>query len=1085
MKRFLVGLLAVTTICPAFAAKQTVAEVKIVPSQGGETEHFGASVSVDGDYAIIGAPAPNHMGEGGSAFVYKRDGQTLVEQTRLTRLGGEEMELFGQSVAISGDYAVVGVPGHDIGIHIDPGSAFVYRRDGEGWVEQAMLVAGDPGGGDEFGHSVAIDGDYIIVGALHGDVNGCAYIFMRNGEEWVQQAKLVGGGGPLSDQFGYSVAIDGPYAIVGDPEDTKQGPGSAYVFVRDGTGWSQQAKLAGTNGEAMGMFGAAVAIDGDCAVVGAPDESPKEPFSHSAGVGHIFRRNGTGWTEEAMLRMAEPEDIDVPDCSAGVSVSISGSSVVLGATGGVGPSAGGLARTGVAYLYQGGGGNWEGVQKLVPGDGIEGGSFGPAVSISGDLIIVGATHTHPLAHESGSAYAYGVTSAQQRPRATPKIAVEPLEDHLFWDDDGGFQLTIRHAGYEDGEGGEQGAARSTAWESVTVGITVNTPPEFLEGDLVTQTFLLPPKEKKQFDVEVVDLLPLIRNFERDVLFGANVQIKAWQEDDPETLIFDDEFNIYRYLDAADDEHDDRTMSLAPTYRDGRDGDATRKREVELWGVHEEAEAEFEIDPAEEFRVEMAPPLATFIFDPSAGNQLDHFIEDLQVRNKRKDRVAGTLFIAGKGTPTYNVFLNKRELVATLERIAVYNTPAYHLHTALLTNDEAVLVRSAPVRQRIADRVQARMEQLLEAVSPAIKFVESAGDPKTTIVYSWPTRLNGPRANPGPEPVSADYWPERLGEVDAVTNPIVGPFGHAGAVDNVGMIYRHLRNRENYSRAELHYRLATAINMTPHGGIEIFVDSIMEHVGTGEPLTLNEDQIVNAVAKTALHELGHDLGVLHTAAMTTSPVPARKLEHQRIVWDGGDPGGSFFLGFNGEEIAEPLPRDATAAQIGYALRGLDSIWGPNISIPEKSPLEDGFPRWVKVRFGNVFAGADVPLLTARRNPEDEPPGGDLNELLDIWVEVALPEGQVGRPEFVGRGAATQLVFGVPGNSRGDWDIMTGGLNDTQGKLRFLPELGLTGLRIGLHLGYDEEEIENYTQVLEQHYHIATQTKGRGEAWDSAD
>ena len=1083
MERFLIGLLAVTTTCPTFAAQQTVAEVKLVPSQGGEYEHFGTSISADGVYVIVGAPAPLPAEKGGSAFVYKREGQTLVEQARLVKPGGEEMDLFGRSVAISGDYAVVGVPGHDIGRGIDNGAAFVYRRDGENWARQAMLVAGDPGGGDEFGYSVGIDGDYIIVGAQHGDVNGCAYVFMRNGEEWAQQAKLSGGGGPHADRFGYSVAIDGPYAIVGDPEDVQNGAGSAYVFVRDGTSWSPQARLSSADGEPMDMFGAAVAIDGNRAVVGAPEQDCKEPFSAEAGVGHIFGRDGTGWTEVAALRAAEPEDIDIPSFYAGASVSISGNRVVLGAIGGVGPSAGELTFTGTAYLYEGAGGNWEGVQKLIPNDGIEGGNFGCAAAVSGDLIIVGSTHTHPLAHESGAAYAYGVKTVEREPAGPPKIAVEPLEDHVFWKDDGGFDLTIRHDGYE---GGTQGIG-----ERVAVEVTVNKPDEFLEGDLVTDVFELSNGEEKQFRVDVVDLLHLIRNFEKDVLFGANVQIRAWPEDKPGTVIFDDEFNIYRYLDAADETHDDRSMSMAPTLRDGPD-EAIRKREVELWAVHEEAETEFEID-SDEFRVEATEELATFTFDPSAGEKTDHSTEEIQVRNKTKDRVAGTLFIEGMGRPTHRVFLNRLELVATLGTIANWQAPEYHLHSALLTDDETAMLRPEDTRWQISEEVEARMKTLLGPVSSAVEFIDTPGDPKTTIRVSWPTRLNGPRANPGPEVVSQKFWSERIGKTPPadgkVTHHRPGPFGHAmGGVDNAAAIYEQLANREEYSRAELHYRLATRTNMNVGGDIEVYVDSILESAGIGEPLTLSRQQLVNAIAKTALHELGHDLGLLHTAAMGRADLPSGKLEQQRITWNEGTPGSKIILGFNGAETA-PLPRSATAAEIGYALRGLDTIWGPNIGIPKKRPIEEGYPRWVEARFCIIFNGVDVPLLTIRR--ADGVTGGTgPDDPFGIHVEPET-EGQVGAPVYIGGGRARQLVYGRPDQTMGDTDIMTGGMNDIGGKLIFQPDLSLMGLRIGLGLSYDTEDIENHALVLEQHHRIALNTKGedgqpgRGVAWDSAD
>ena len=1080
MKGLLISLLAATTLCPGFAADQVVAKVKLVPSQGGEYEWFGTSISVNGDYAIIGAPGNAFLAaKSGSAYVYKRIGATWVEQTRLTRSSGKDSDLFGQSVSISGDRAVVGVPGYDIGRYVDHGAAIVYRRDGENWVPEATLVSGEPGGGGEFGYSVAVDGDYIIVGAPRDAPKGSAYIFMRSGTNWAPQAKLIGTRGPQGNKFGHSVAIDGHYAVVGDPEDEMNGPGSAYVFVRDGTSWSPQANLSGSDPEAFDSFGQSVAIDGVLAVVGAPGHSPKEPFSDNGGVGYIFRRVGTGWSEEACLRAAEPEDIDIPEYRAGTSVSISGSSVVLGAIHSHAPSAGALAFTGAAYLYNIALGNWVGEQKLVPGDGIEDDYFGRAVSIDGDYIIVGADLSDPRGNESGAAYAFGVTSAGQRtqPKVLPQIAVEPLEDRVFWDDDGSLQLTIRHAGVQGETGGPpqgtgaQSPSPSTSGEPVTVEITVNALPDFLEGNLVPQTFRLAAGENKQFQVGVVDRLPLIRNFEQDALFGANVEIKAWPEGDPKTLIFDDEFNIYRYLDAADDRHDDMTMSLAPTYRDGRDGLAIRTRKVQLWGVHPEAEAEFEIDPAKEFRVEMAVGSATFTFDPSAGEQDKVFTEDIRVRNKNKDRVAGSLLIEGKGTPTHKIFLNKAELVETLRKIAYGLTPDYHIHTALLTWDEIVLLRDGPTRQRIADRVQARMEQLLGPASPAIEFVGGVGDGRNTITFSWPTRENGPREKPGPITVSADYWPERIGEVEKVTCPQVGPFGHAGDVDGAAAFRDHIRDREEYSRAELHYRLATAMNKTPKAAIKIWVDSIVQHVGNEEPLSLDEDEIVNAVAKTAIHELGHTLGVVHTAATGVAKIPNWDWEEQLITWDGGQADSWFVLSLDSTETTWPLRRDATAKQIGYALRGLKAIWGPNIDIPRKRLIEEGFPRWVVVRFWGAFEGAaDMPLLTVTSSDAGKPAGSGPNAPLTIRLEV-VNKGRVGKHTIVEKDGAKQILHSAKGMIPGDTDIMAGGLNDTKGKLRFQPGLGLSGLKIGLHLSYEEEEIEDYARILERYYFIA--------------
>jgi len=173
---------------------------------------------------------------------------------------------FGTSVAISGDYAIVGayLSGYD-----DLGSSYVFVRNGETWTEQAKLTASDGTKRDFFGISVAISGDYAIVGA-HRDHSGSAYIFVRNGENWTEQAKLTASDALGSDQFGISVAISGDYAIVGDHTYDGAGvnSGSSYVFVRNGEIWTEQAKLTASDIAAGDLFGSSVSISGDYAIVG-------------------------------------------------------------------------------------------------------------------------------------------------------------------------------------------------------------------------------------------------------------------------------------------------------------------------------------------------------------------------------------------------------------------------------------------------------------------------------------------------------------------------------------------------------------------------------------------------------------------------------------------------------------------------------------------------------------------------------------------------------------------------------------------------------------------------------------------------
>ena len=198
-----------------------------------------------------------------------------TEQAKLTASDAAGGVLFGDSVAISGGTAVVDAYRDDDGGN-QSGSAYVFVRSGGTWSEQTKLMASDAAADDYFGWSVAISGDTVVVGARldndGGPFSGSAYVFVRSSGSWSQQAKLTASDAAAEDQFGYSVAVSGDTAVVGNRGDADGGldSGSAYVFVRSGTTWSQQAKLTASDAAADDFFGDSVAVSGDTAVVGAP-----------------------------------------------------------------------------------------------------------------------------------------------------------------------------------------------------------------------------------------------------------------------------------------------------------------------------------------------------------------------------------------------------------------------------------------------------------------------------------------------------------------------------------------------------------------------------------------------------------------------------------------------------------------------------------------------------------------------------------------------------------------------------------------------------------------------------------------------
>ena len=212
----------------------------------------------------------------------------------------------------------------------EKGSAYIFLRSGTSWVQQAKLTASDGNAFDRFGNSVSISGDYAIVGANQDDVNGTdsgsAYIFKRDSTTWSQQAKLTASDGAASDWFGWSVSISGDYAIVGAFWDDDKGTdsGSAYIFKRDGTTWSQQDKLTASDGAVGDRFGWSVSISGDYAIVGAYLDDDK---GSSSGSAYILKRDGTSWSEEAKLTASDGAGID----RFGYSVSIGNGYIIAGA----------------------------------------------------------------------------------------------------------------------------------------------------------------------------------------------------------------------------------------------------------------------------------------------------------------------------------------------------------------------------------------------------------------------------------------------------------------------------------------------------------------------------------------------------------------------------------------------------------------------------------------------------------------------------------------------------------------------------------------------------------------------------------
>lgn len=299
----------------------------VIASDGASYDLFGNSVGMDGEYAIIGAFRDDDLGaDSGSAYIFKGEDAQWSQQTKLRASDGRAGDRFGQSVSISGDYAIVGCPFHDDDMK-DNGAAYIYKRTDTGWVEEAKLTASDAAAGDLFGWSISLSGRYAIVGSrsddTHGSGSGSAYIFELREGEWIQLQKLTASDGVKGANFGYSVFMKGDQVIIGAAYEN-EATGSAYVFEREGESWVEQAKLTASDGAECDYFGYSVSICGDYAIVGAMMDDDLGQISGSA---YVFKRNVSGWSEHVKLTASDGSESNL----FGSSVSIDGKYIAVGA----------------------------------------------------------------------------------------------------------------------------------------------------------------------------------------------------------------------------------------------------------------------------------------------------------------------------------------------------------------------------------------------------------------------------------------------------------------------------------------------------------------------------------------------------------------------------------------------------------------------------------------------------------------------------------------------------------------------------------------------------------------------------------
>ncbi len=411
------GILIINTDDPeseeiiiALISESSFTEQKITSSDAEDYDGFGGSVAINNSYAVIGVDEDDDNGNrSGSAYIFTIEDDEWIQQSKITASDANECDEFGKSVSINDNNIIIGAFYGDAERARNSGAAYIFSHQNDDWIEIGKLTTDDATSGDGFGHSVSINRDYAIVGAPYNDDNGncsgSAYIFVKEGDRWLQQEKLTPSDAAQEDYFGYSVSIYGNYSIIGAHynDDNGESSGSAYIFFREDNEWSEQSKLVANDAESFNRFGYSVCINGNFAIIGAPGGHDEDV--NGSGSAYIFLREENDWNYDSKINANDPGENDF----FGWSVSINGGNAIIGAK----YNDDNGNNSGSAYIFSYENNIWYQKAKLIADDGSAGDHFGQSSFITSNNAIVGADGNDDDGTNSGSAYIYPLDEPQR------------------------------------------------------------------------------------------------------------------------------------------------------------------------------------------------------------------------------------------------------------------------------------------------------------------------------------------------------------------------------------------------------------------------------------------------------------------------------------------------------------------------------------------------------------------------------------------------------------------------------------------------------------------------------------------------
>jgi hypothetical protein len=387
-------------------------EQKVLPGDGDRGTYFGRAVAIDGSTALIGAIGDNNFQ--GAAYLFTRSNGIWSQAQKLTASDGLPGDEFGSSVVLTDNILLVGAPAA-YGVS-GPGAVYVFLKTGNTWVESQKLIASDGLPGDQFGDAIALSGGTLIVGArsatVHGQLyQGAAYIFVQSNGSWSQTQKLTGDDSLAFDHFGSAVAAQGSTILVGAPNENID-KGEVYVFSRSNNSWNQTQSLTVNDNIYFPEFGASLALGSATALVGAPYADGNGHATQ--GAAYVFGISGGILTQTQKITSSDGASNDAYGSSVALAENSTGNRALIGA-----PDAmvGRNKVQGKAYVLRELGGMWGEAARITASDGVILNYFGWAVALDRETALVGA---QPAAlPQEGAAYFYTVPAGNRALTSVP------------------------------------------------------------------------------------------------------------------------------------------------------------------------------------------------------------------------------------------------------------------------------------------------------------------------------------------------------------------------------------------------------------------------------------------------------------------------------------------------------------------------------------------------------------------------------------------------------------------------------------------------------------------------------------------